>query len=211
MAVCPLCGKKMGILENQISEFEGDPGVCLSCHDVLEHQISASIKQALHAGKTEKEIKQEIINKYAKSSSSQIYLNNYVKNVWNDIFVSRIRLDYIDTMKELIKTVKITTGYDFDGYKISDYRGIISGESVIGTGLFSEMLAACSDLMGMNSDSFSQKMRAVKTNALEQLRLQAIEIGANAIIGIDFDYITFGNNMIGVSANGTAVQIEKSN
>lgn len=30
MAVCPLCGKKMGILENQISEFEGDPGVCLS-------------------------------------------------------------------------------------------------------------------------------------------------------------------------------------
>lgn len=24
MAVCPLCGKKMGILENQISEFEGD-------------------------------------------------------------------------------------------------------------------------------------------------------------------------------------------
>lgn len=26
MAVCPLCGKKMGILENQISEFDGDPG-----------------------------------------------------------------------------------------------------------------------------------------------------------------------------------------
>lgn len=31
----------------------------------------------------------------------------------------------------------------------------------------------------------------------------------NAIIGIDFDYITFSNNMIGVVANGISVVVEK--
>ena len=34
-------------------------------------------------------------------------------------------------------------------------------------------------------------------------------MGANAVIGVDFDYLTFSNNMIGVVANGTAVNIEK--
>lgn len=62
----------------------------------------------------------------------------------------------------------------------------------------------------MNSNSFSQKMRAVKDNAIDQLRARAVCQDANAVIGVDFDYITFGNNMIGVSANGTAVVIEKN-
>lgn len=37
----------------------------------------------------------------------------------------------------------------------------------------------------------------------------ALVAGANAIIGVDFDYITFNNNILGVSANGTAVVIQK--
>ena len=39
--------------------------------------------------------------------------------------------------------------------------------------------------------------------------LKSHELGGNAIIGVDFDYITFGNNMIGVVANGTSVVIEE--
>ena len=39
--------------------------------------------------------------------------------------------------------------------------------------------------------------------------LNAMTMDANAIIGIDFDITTFSNNMIGVSANGTAVVVEK--
>ena len=33
--------------------------------------------------------------------------------------------------------------------------------------------------------------------------------GGNAIIGVDFDYITFHGNMIGVVANGTSVILEE--
>ena len=46
--------------------------------------------------------------------------------------------------------------------------------------------------------------------ALENMISNAMEIGANAIIGIDFDIITFSNNMIAVSINGTAVVIKQT-
>lgn len=39
---------------------------------------------------------------------------------------------------------------------------------------------------------------------------KALQLGANAIIGVDFDIMTIGNNMIVVSANGTAVIIKKN-
>ena len=40
--------------------------------------------------------------------------------------------------------------------------------------------------------------------------VNAYEKGGNAVIAIDFDYITFQNNMIGVIANGTSVVIERN-
>ena len=54
-------------------------------------------------------------------------------------------------------------------------------------------------------------MKEVKRNAYEEMVKNAKKIGANALIGVDFDYITLSNNILGVSANGTAVRIEKVN
>lgn len=45
--------------------------------------------------------------------------------------------------------------------------------------------------------------------ALENMIQSALGLGSNAIIGIDFDITTLSNNIIAVSANGTAVVIEK--
>ena len=61
----------------------------------------------------------------------------------------------------------------------------------------------------MESNSFSGKMRKVKESALVKLKAQSVQSGGNAIIGVDFDYINFSNNMIGVSANGTSVVVKK--
>ena len=36
---------------------------------------------------------------------------------------------------------------------------------------------------------------------------EAIKQGGNALIGVSFDYINFTNNLIGVVANGTVVEI----
>lgn len=111
--------------------------------------------------------------------------------------------------KQLSRNFKTTTGYDFQGYVIENYLGIVSGEVVLGTGFISEFTANLSDLFGTYSNTFSEKMRSVKEEALNVLTKNAMMKGANAIIGVDFDYLTFSNNILGVSANGTAVVIKK--
>ena len=108
-----------------------------------------------------------------------------------------------------IYSCKKTTGYTFDGYKITQYLDIVNGEIVLGTGFLSEFSAGMNDLFGTSSGMFSSKLQQAREHAQAEMIVKAVSMGANAIIGIDFDYITFANNMIGVVANGTAVVIEE--
>ena len=56
-----------------------------------------------------------------------------------------------------------------------------------------------------NSD-YCKKIKSYLSNSYKE---KCISIGANAVIGVDFDITTFSNNIIAVSANGTAVVIKK--
>lgn len=104
----------------------------------------------------------------------------------------------------------LTTGYDFQGYQINRYIQVISGETVLGTGIFSELSVSAADIFGVQSNLFAEKLVEAKTIAQGKLMQKACQCGANAIIGVDFDYITLYNNILGVVANGTAVCIEKT-
>ena len=107
-----------------------------------------------------------------------------------------------------ISNHKLTTGYNFDGYKIIKYISVISGNVVLGTGLFSEFFASIDDVLGTTSTPFENKMEKAKEIAINKLILKSATIGGNALIGVDFDFFTLNNNMIAVSANGTSVIIE---
>lgn len=109
------------------------------------------------------------------------------------------------------KNFMMTTGYTFEGYAIKKYVRVISGECVLGTGFLSEFESSLSDFWGTNSSAFSTKLDQAKENSTKQLVAEALSLEANAIIGVDFDYITFSNNMLGVVANGTCVVIEPVN
>lgn len=61
----------------------------------------------------------------------------------------------------------------------------------------------------MQSEKFQSKLAEARKYSTKKLIVKAIEIDVNAIIGIDIDYNMFGNNLIGVIVNGTAVKIEK--
>ncbi|HHU74093.1 MAG TPA: YbjQ family protein [Clostridiales bacterium] len=111
-------------------------------------------------------------------------------------------------LNKLIKEHLITSGYNFEGYIIDKYLGIVSGEVVIGTGIISEIKASFSDAFGIESNSFEKKLEEAKSLSLEKLIYKSVLLGGNAIIGVDFDYIIFANNMIGISINGTSVIIK---
>lgn len=213
MANCTFCGKKIGAFENVYRKYDGDTGVCKECNQIFATQIAPQVQQMMDRGENEEDVIFSITNQFAGNETQETFLLQYLKRNWfkfsREEQIKKEEEEYARIISQNKNYVKVTTGYNFEGYKITNYKGVISGETVIGTGLFSEFLASSSDLFGMNSSAFSSKMRAVKENALDQLRIRAACLEANAIIGIDFDYITFSNNMIGVSANGTAVVIEK--
>lgn len=71
------------------------------------------------------------------------------------------------------------------------------------------MVAQWDDVLGTTSSPFEQKIAIAKKDAKNKLMICSIAEGGNALIGIDFDLMTIGNNMIVVSASGTAVVIEK--
>lgn len=101
-----------------------------------------------------------------------------------------------------------TTGFNFEGYRITAYLGIITGESVLGTGFLSSFNAGWSDIFGTHSQKYQEKLKKAKDDALILLRKEADDVGANAVIGVDLDYNTFSADIIGVIASGTAVRIE---
>lgn len=142
------------------------------------------------------------------------YKNN--PNYNSDVWEARVARDDSIIIKEQstnlnknISNHKLTTGFNFDGYKITNYKAVISGNVVLGTGLFSEFVGSISDVLGTTSTPFENKMEKAKEIAIQKLIIKSATIGGNAIIGVDFDFFTLNNNMIAVSANGTSVVIEE--
>ena len=104
----------------------------------------------------------------------------------------------------------VTTTNNVEGKKITRYLGVITGEAILGANIFRDMFAAVTDVVGGRSSSYERELGKAREIALDELEDWAEELGANAVIGVDVDYESFGksNGMMMVSATGTAVGIE---
>ncbi len=105
----------------------------------------------------------------------------------------------------------MTTGFNFEGYSIQKYMEVIAAESVLGTGFMSEIGSSLSDFLGVESEEFSNKLSRARESATQKLIQKAKRLTSNAIIGVDYDYVVFGKNIVGVIANGTAVYVKSNN
>jgi uncharacterized protein YbjQ (UPF0145 family) len=101
----------------------------------------------------------------------------------------------------------ITTTNSVEGYQISDYKGIVVGEAVMGANVVRDLFAAVTDIVGGRSGAYENKLQDARETALAELEQRAAEAGANAVVGVDLDYEVIGNSMLMVSASGTAVVI----
>ncbi|MFT5012722.1 MAG: hypothetical protein ACJAX5_003416 [Patiriisocius sp.] len=104
----------------------------------------------------------------------------------------------------------VTTTSSIDGKRITQYLGIVTGEAILGANIFRDMLAAVRDIVGGRSAAYERELGKAREIALEDLEDWANELGANAIVGVDLDYESFGqtNGMMMVSVTGTAVIVE---
>lgn len=104
----------------------------------------------------------------------------------------------------------ITTTPSVEGYKIVDYKGIVFGEVINGVDFIKDFAAGLTNFFGGRSGSYEGELIDARENALKEMASRAKAMGANAIIGVDIDYEVLGqaNNMLMVTASGTAVIIE---
>ncbi len=100
----------------------------------------------------------------------------------------------------------LTTTPSVEGYSIAEYKGIIVGEAILGANLFRDIFAGITDMIGGRSGAYEGELANAREIALKELEAKAVEVGANAVVGIDLDYEVI-NNMMMVTASGTAVRI----
>ena len=101
----------------------------------------------------------------------------------------------------------VTTTHDLQDQTIREYLGIVVGESIIATNIFRDIMAGLRDVVGGRSGAYEAKMQEARDIAIKEMTEKAEALGANAVVGVDIDYETVGNNMMMVSASGTAVRI----
>lgn len=108
-----------------------------------------------------------------------------------------------------IRRMLISTTPTIEGRPIQAYKGVVTGETIIGANLFKDFMAGIRDIIGGRSGSYERVLREAKDTSLAEMQRRAQEMGANAIVGVDIDYETVGQNgsMLMVAVSGTAVVI----
>ncbi|WP_106752695.1 heavy metal-binding domain-containing protein [Pannonibacter carbonis] len=103
----------------------------------------------------------------------------------------------------------VTTTSTLQNREILDYKGLVTGEAILGANIFKDLFAGIRDIVGGRSGAYEAELAKARTIALDEMQQNAARLGANAVIGVDLDYETVGNggSMLMVTATGTAVLV----
>ncbi len=103
----------------------------------------------------------------------------------------------------------VTTTPSVEGKPIREYKGIVTGEAIVGANVFKDLFAGIRDIVGGRSATYERELGKARQIALDEMAQAASQLGATAVVGVDLDYEVLGanNGMLMVSASGTAVVI----
>lgn len=102
----------------------------------------------------------------------------------------------------------VTTTPSIEGHRITGYKGIVTGEAILGANIFRDVFAGIRDIVGGRSAAYEQELGRARETAMREMEERAAALGAGAVVGVDLDYEVI-NNMLMVSASGTAVTIAR--
>lgn len=101
----------------------------------------------------------------------------------------------------------LTTTPSVDGKTISKYFGIVTGEAILGANIVRDIFASITDIVGGRSGQYEKELGKARKIAIDEMRTEATQFGADAVVGIDIDYEVIRDGMLMVSASGTAVKL----
>lgn len=83
----------------------------------------------------------------------------------------------------------LSTTPTIEGKTIRDYKGVVAGETILGANVFRDLFAGSRDIVGGRSGSYEDSLRQARQIAIEEMAEEARKIGADAVIGVDADYM----------------------
>ncbi len=95
------------------------------------------------------------------------------------------------------------------GHRIVNVVGFTWGLTVRSRGLGGNIMAGLRTLGGGEIREYTQMLDHARWEALQRLMDHARSLGANAVVGVDFDSSEIGDIMSEVLAYGTAVVVQK--
>lgn len=102
----------------------------------------------------------------------------------------------------------ITSANTLDNKKIIDYKGLVTGESLIGSNIYKDLFSGVRDVVGGRTSKYEEEIQKARDIALSSMEEKARHLGANAIIGLRISYDNLGGTMgntILITAYGTAI------
>jgi uncharacterized protein YbjQ (UPF0145 family) len=119
------------------------------------------------------------------------------------------RQRYLSILESLINNVPVLSIPNPSNWEYTSIS-IVTGQSVLGTGLLSEVTSSFTDFFGAQSGAYNKKLIEGENFCLNILRKKALDLGCNAIIGTDIDYSEAGSlkGMLMVCMAGTAIRVK---
>jgi len=115
---------------------------------------------------------------------------------------------FTDSEKTLDSVIVVTTN-DLPGYEVVQVLGEVFGLVVRARNAFANIGASLRTLFGGEVTQYTTLLSDSRNQAIERLRLAAMERGGNAVLAMRFDCNEIADLMSEIAAYGTAVRVRK--
>jgi uncharacterized protein YbjQ (UPF0145 family) len=103
----------------------------------------------------------------------------------------------------------VTTAFELSGYRIDSNLGLVRGIVVRSRSLIGNIGAGLQTLIGGNITLYTELCENARADAYQLMIEHAVEMGANAIIGVRYDANEVAAGVTEVLCYGTAVVVTK--
>lgn len=105
--------------------------------------------------------------------------------------------------------VAVTTQW-IPGYEVEEVLGLVWGLSVRTRGMLGRFISGIEAMVGGRGSAYLEELDKARREALEDLTRRAADMGANAVLSVDFETTEILEGFIVVTAYGTAVRVRKT-
>jgi uncharacterized protein YbjQ (UPF0145 family) len=111
------------------------------------------------------------------------------------------------TLKQSFLMVTTPT---ISGFRIKKVIGVVTGLTPRTRGMLGKFVAGIQAMLGGEVTAFTSELEKARLEAMDRVRKKAMDMGANAVIGLDLETSDIGlqAGVTVISATGTAVVIE---